>query len=67
MQEPHFYVVYRFPEKEEINLDDSQYIITITKDQSFKPEGKRDRKFKYVVTVVDRCWNESAVSKAVVW
>ena len=67
MQEPHFYVVYRFPEKEEINLDDSQYIVKITKDQSFKPEGKRDRKFKYVVTVVDRCWNESTASKAVVW
>ncbi|HZX21662.1 MAG TPA: family 10 glycosylhydrolase, partial [Clostridia bacterium] len=67
MQEPHFYVVYRFPENEEINLDDSQYIVKITKDQSFKPEGKRDRKFKYVVTVVDRCWNESTASKAVVW
>ncbi len=67
MQEPHFYVVYKFPEKEEINLDESQYIVKITKEQSFKPEGKRDRKFKYVVTVVDRCWNESAASKAVVW
>ena len=40
MQE-HFYVVYRFPENEEINLDDSQYIVKITKDQ--RQTGRKAR------------------------
>ncbi len=38
MQEPHFYVVYRFPENEEINLDDSQYIVKITKIRASNPK-----------------------------
>jgi len=64
MQEPGFFIVYRFPAGTEINLNDSKYIQAITKDKSFKPavaDGSR-----YVITVTDHCWNESAASEAVV-
>lgn len=67
MQQPHFYVVYKFGAKEAVNLDNSRNIEKITREKSYKPAGRRDGKFKYVITVVDKCWNESAASKAVVW
>ncbi|MBQ0024140.1 MAG: family 10 glycosylhydrolase [Bacteroidales bacterium] len=67
MQQPHFFVVYRFAAKEKIDIANSGKIVKITRDNSFKPEGKRDGKYKYVVTVVDKCWNESTASKAITW
>lgn len=67
LQQPHFFVVYRFPAKGEIDLSKSECIVKITRDKSYKPQGKRRHSYKYVVTVVDKCWNESEASKAVIW
>ena len=67
LQQPHFYVIYRFPAGENVVIDNSHNIVKITRDTTFKPEGKRDGKYKYVVTVVDKCWNESTPSKALIW
>lgn len=67
MQQPHFFVVYRFGAKEAIDLTNSKHIEKITRETTYKPKGKKDGKSKYVITVVDKCWNESVASKAVVW
>lgn len=67
MQQPHFYVVYKFGAKEAIDLESSKNIEKITRKTTFKPAGRRDGKYRYVITVVDRCWNESVASKSVVW
>jgi len=65
MQEARFYAVYRFPAKSVIDITDTKYLIRIVDTNSFKPEvqsGKRV-KYKYVITAIDRCWNESAASE----
>lgn len=67
LQQPHFYVVYRFAAGEEVDLPKSGHIVKITREKQYKPSGKRDGKHKYVVTVVDKCWNESEPSKAIKW
>ena len=67
MQQPHFYVVYKFAANEAIDITSSKNIEKITRETTYKPEGRRDGKSKYVITVVDKCWNESTASKAVVW
>ena len=67
LQQPHFYVVYRFGAKEKVDLTESRHIVKITRQNKYVPSGKRNGKYKYVVTVVDRCWNESKPSKAIKW
>lgn len=67
MQQPHFFVVYRFAAGEAVDISRSSAIVKITRDTSWKPSGKRDGKYRYVVTVVDKCWNESEPSKAIKW
>ncbi|MCQ2178383.1 MAG: family 10 glycosylhydrolase [Bacteroidales bacterium] len=65
MQQPGFYVVYRFPEGAEINLGDSQYIYSITRKKE-QPVCADDRGATFIVTVTDHCWNESAPSAGIV-
>jgi hypothetical protein len=67
MQQPHFYVVYRFKAGEKTDLSQSRHIVKITRATSYTPVEKRDGRYRYVVTVVDRCWNESEPSKAIKW
>lgn len=67
MQQPHFFVVYRFPAKAAVDTSKSEYIYKITRDDCFIPEKASAGKYKYAVTVVDKCWNESPVSKTIVW
>ncbi|MCQ2140993.1 MAG: family 10 glycosylhydrolase [Bacteroidales bacterium] len=62
MQEPHFYVVYRFDENEDIDISDPKHIVAITKENGYRPAEGTNR-YRYVVTVVDHCWNESAPSE----
>ena len=57
---PAYYIVYRFPEKEEIDLNNSKRIIAIQKrttitDKRVKPEDA----FTYVVVAFDRLHNAS--------
>ncbi len=71
MQKSLFYVVYSFPEGVEANaanMADPQYIVKITNENSFNvmlenPNHKPTD--KYVVTALDRCWNESKPSAVV--
>ena len=67
MQQPHFYIVYRFAAGEPVDLSQSSHIVAITRQTSYKPSEKRKGKYHYVVTVVDRCWNESEPSKTIKW
>ena len=66
-QQPHFYVVYRFDAGENIDLSEPRHIVKITRETQYKPSEKRNGRHRYVVTVVDRCWNESISSKVVKW
>lgn len=63
MQQPHFYVIYRFAPGAKVDISDPSAVYKITRDTTIYPE-KSKPKYTYVVTVVDKCWNESAPSKA---
>ena len=66
-QQPHFYVVYRFDAGETVDISQPRHIVKITRETSYRPKEKRNGKHQYVVTVVDRCWNESKPSKIIKW
>jgi nitrate reductase assembly molybdenum cofactor insertion protein NarJ len=58
------YLVYRFDDKEKQDLSDANNIIALTKGSVFidKDGGKN---YRYVVTALDRLWNESEKSNTV--
>lgn len=54
------YVVYRFNDKEKVNIDDPSRIVAITRDNFYKlPYEDGKTKYRYVVTALDRLHNES--------
>lgn len=54
------YVVYRFNDKEKVNIDDPSHIVAITRDNFYKlPYEDGKTKYCYVVTALDRLHNES--------
>ena len=54
------YVVYRFNDKEKVNIDDPSHIVAITRDNVYKlPYEDGKTKYRYVVTALDRLHNES--------
>ncbi len=61
------YVVYRFDNKEDVDLEDPSHIVAITCDNYYKlPYEDGKTKYRYVVTALDRLHNESKpVSKKV--
>ena len=64
MQEARAYVVYRFDKGVDVNIDNAEAIQCVT----YKPEyalGADHGHFTYVVTVLDRANNESAVGEAI--
>lgn len=65
MQEPFMYAIYRFPDKGSIDISDSQFLIEIVRESSYKIQDNSNKKdgYYYVVTAIDRCWNESVESK----
>ena len=67
MQRAVRYVVYRFADKEDVNLEDPSHIVAITNLPFCKlPYKDGKTKYRYVVTALDRLWNESkSVSKKV--
>ncbi|MCZ8371756.1 family 10 glycosylhydrolase [Phocaeicola acetigenes] len=67
MDEAVQYVVYRFENKEKVNLDDPSHIVSITRDTFYKlPYEDGKTKYRYIVTALDRLHNESkAVKKTV--
>lgn len=58
------YVVYRFEEGEEINTDDASKIVCITSETMYKlPYKDGSKRYRYVVTALDRMSNESKCAK----
>lgn len=54
------FVVYRFGNKEKVNLDDPSKIVAITRNSYYKlPYENGKTKYRYVVTALDRLHNES--------
>lgn len=54
------YVVYRFNDKEKVNIDAPSHIVAITRDNFYKlPYEDGKTKYRYVVTALDRLHNES--------
>ena len=54
------YVVYRFNDKEKVNIDDPSHIVAIMRDNFYKlPYEDGKTKYRYVVTALDRLHNES--------
>lgn len=66
MQEVNWFVVYRFEEDEDIDLESGDNIYMLTRESSFMPDDEdRERHRRFVITAVDRCWNESAPSETI--
>lgn len=66
MQKALFYVVYCFPEGVDIDIEKAEYIVKITDDTEYnvvEENADHGAGCKYVVTVLDRCWNESKPSE----
>jgi len=63
-KEPLKYLVYRFEQHQEIDLEQSKHIIALTTQQDFT-DKQANGSYKYVVTALDRLWNESAASNIV--
>lgn len=61
----HYFVIYRFAEGESIDLDDPSRIVAITPETRYLlPYEKGRKKYRYVVTAVDRFHNESIKGKS---
>ncbi|MDL2322659.1 family 10 glycosylhydrolase [Bacteroidales bacterium OttesenSCG-928-A17] len=61
----HYFVIYRFNDKEKVNLNDPSKIICVTGETSYKlPYENGKTKYQYVVTSVDRFHNESKKGKS---
>lgn len=58
------YVVYRFADDEQINIDDPSYIVGITTDTSLRlPYKDGKTTYYYIVTALGRLGNESKAAK----
>jgi uncharacterized lipoprotein YddW (UPF0748 family) len=65
-KEPLRYVVYRFDKNEPVDLDRNDCIVSIQQETSFKdPQAAAHKQATYVVTALDRLWNESVASNTV--
>lgn len=65
-KEPLRYVVYRFVNNEPVNLERNDKILSIQQGTEFTdPDTKRYKQCAYIVTALDRTWNESKGSNKV--
>ncbi|WP_329904328.1 glycoside hydrolase family 10 protein [Porphyromonas pogonae] len=64
---PYYYAVYAFPKGVKVDIDDPRALVSISNTPYYKLPF-RDGKFKftYVVTTIDRFWNESKAKKITV-
>jgi Uncharacterized protein conserved in bacteria len=59
-----YFVIYRFPDKEKVNLNDPSKIVCITGETSYSlPYENGKTKYKYIVTSVDHFHNETKKGK----
>lgn len=63
-REPLKYLVYRFDAEEKININNSGRIIALTQTSNFT-DKEGDKNHRYIVTALDRLWNESGQSNVV--
>ena len=64
-KEPLRYVVYRFVNNEKVDLGRNDRIVSIQQATEFTdPDAKKYKECSYVVTAMDRMWNESKGSNA---
>ncbi len=63
-KEPLRYVVYRFNSNETVDLERNDRIVSIQQETTFKDTENR-KNVTYVVTALDRLWNESEASNTV--
>jgi len=62
-KEPLRYVVYRFNNKEAINLERTDRILSIQQGTDYTDaDTKHNKQCSYIVTALDRSWNESKPS-----
>ena len=65
-KEPIRYVVYRFVNNEPVNLERNDRIMSIQQGMEYTdPDAKHYKQCVYIVTALDRLWNESAPSNKV--
>lgn len=58
------YCIYKFDRKEKVDLDNPSKIVAVTRDSSYiMPYELGKKKFRYVVTALDRLQNESKAKK----
>lgn len=65
MQEARFYVVYKFTDGAEIDLENSAAIVSLSDKTEFREIATNKSKATYVITVLDRLNNESAMGRAI--
>lgn len=54
------YLVYRFDEQEKTDLSQTSHILVLTRSKSFiDKDANGTKRYRYVVTALDRLWNES--------
>lgn len=65
-KEPLKYVVYRFANGEKVDLDKADHIVSVQQEHTFTdPASKNYKQCTYIVTAMDRSWNESKPSNAI--
>ena len=61
-----YFCVYRFETNEPVNIEDATKLQKIVREPAYMiPPSNDNKKYKYVVTALDRLYNESVASKAV--
>jgi uncharacterized lipoprotein YddW (UPF0748 family) len=66
-KEPMRFVVYKFKSNEQVNLENSDKIIAIVQNKEYAdPLAKQSKNCTYIVTALDRLWNESKPSNKLV-
>ena len=68
MQKVLFYGVYCFPRGVEVDINNPAYLVKRTQETQFdalKENPNHKSGSKYVVTVIDRCWNESEPTEVI--
>lgn len=69
MQKALFYAVYCFPKGVDVNINKNKYLLKLTDKNNFNVVDQNPNHgagCKYVVTIIDRCWNESEPSE-ILW
>jgi uncharacterized lipoprotein YddW (UPF0748 family) len=65
-KQDHKYLVYRFAAGEKVDLEDPGHILVLTQHASFLDKDyQTQKKYRYVITALDRLWNESPPSNIV--